>query len=62
MKKVTLILEMEMTPEYCESNMIPLGKQIESGEFHQKMIKGIEQKLHKINAKLEISNINTDNI
>ena len=55
MKRATFTLQLEMSDDYCEQQMMPLGKMLESGEFYKKMTEGIQDKLTIIDAKLEIT-------
>lgn len=56
MKRGVLTLVFDATDEYCENEIIPFGKMLESGDFHKKFTEGIEGKLTIIDAKLEITN------
>ena len=56
MRRVVFTFTFDATDEYCESQMIPFGKMLESGEFHKKFTEGIQDRLTIIDAKLEITN------
>lgn len=55
MKRAIFTLQLEMTDEYCEQQLIPLGKMLESGDFYKKLTDGIQDKLTVLDAKLEIT-------
>ena len=60
-KRALFTFEFDMTDEYFENQIVPFGKMLESGEFYKKFTEGIESKLQIVNAKLEISNKNSQN-
>lgn len=60
-KRGVFTFEFDVTDEYFENQIVPLGKMLESGEFYKKFTEGIESKLQIVNAKLEISDKNPQN-
>lgn len=60
-KRALFTFEFDMTDEYFENQIVPFGKMLESGEFYKKFTEGIESKLQIVNAKLEISDKNSQN-
>ena len=60
-KRALFTFEFDMTDEYFENQIVPFGEMLESGEFYKKFTEGIESKLQIVNAKLEISDKNSQN-
>jgi hypothetical protein len=55
MKQASFTLTVDVTDEYCDTQLIPFGKMLESGEFHKRFTEGIHDKLTVIDAKLQIT-------
>jgi hypothetical protein len=54
MKQAVFTLTVDVTDEYCDTQLVSFGKMLESGEFHKKFTEGIQDKLTIIDARLEI--------
>jgi hypothetical protein len=53
-KKIRLTIEMEVTEEYFDTNFLKMGEDIQTGTFQKKLVDGNEEKVVRLDAKLEV--------